>query len=280
MEWRKLKNLIIFILLMVNGFLLVLVAARRGESLRYERSALEGAVQVLEGSGIHVEPSGLSAADSFAPLSAERDLDRELQMAQALLGKGTVQAENRGGGLYLYQNGNGELTVRAGGELSADMAGNPSLLADGGPERHAASLLKQMGIDAQQLTVTEEEQWTRVRFRQLWNGVPVFSCEVEFSYDCDSLLYSVHGTLLTTDSAAAETGQAMALPTALLRFLEGVTATGDVCSSIQSMQAGYRGTAQPLSGGTRLAPVWLVSTDTAQYYLDGVTGSLTRLSES
>ncbi len=277
MEWRKLKNLIILILLMVNGFLLILVAARRGESLLYERSALEGAVQVLEGGGIHVELSGLSDADSLAPLNVERELDREFLMAQALLGAGAVQADNRGGGLYLYQNGSGELSVRAGGELSAEMAGNPNSLADGAPERHAAQLLKKMGIDAEQISVDEEDEWTRVRFRQLWNGVPLFSCEVEFVYYYQSQLHSVQGTLLATQAGTAEAGQAMTLPTALLRFLEGVTATGDVCSSIQSMRAGYRGTVQPLSGGVRLSPVWLVSTDTAQYYLDCVTGALTRV---
>lgn len=277
MEWRKLKNLIILILLMVNGFLLILVAARRGEALLYERSALEGAVQVLEGGGIHVELSGLSGADGLAPLSVERDLEREFLMAQALLGAEGVQQDNRGGGLYLYQNGSGELSVRAGGELSADLSGSSNSPADGGPERHAAQLLKKMGIDAEQISADEEGEWTRVRFRQLWNGAPLFSCEVEFVYDEHSLLHSVQGTLLSTQAGTAEAGQAMTLPTALLRFWEGVTATGDVCSSIQSMRAGYRGTAQALSGGVRLTPVWLVSTDTAQYYLDCVTGTLTRV---
>lgn len=276
MEWRKLKNLIILILLMVNGFLLILVAARRGEALLYERSALEGAVQVLEGGGIHVELSELADADGLTLLNVERDLEREFLMAQALLGAESVRQDNRGGGLYLYQNGNGELSVRASGELSAEMADGPNSLADGGPERHATQLLKKMGIDAEQVGADEEGEWTRVRFRQLWNGVPLFSCEVEVVYYYN-LLYSVQGTLLATQAGTAEAGQAMTLPTALLRFWEGVTATGDVCSSIQSMRTGYRGTVQALSGGVRLTPVWLVSTDTAQYYLDCVTGALTRV---
>ena len=68
------------------------------------------------------------------------------------------------------------------------------------------------------------------------------------------------------------------LPTAMLRFLDGVTATGDVCSVIRSMEAGYRTSSQPLSGGVRLSAAWLVSTDTADYYLDAATGALTRIS--
>lgn len=276
MEWQKLKNLIILILLMVNGFLLVLVAARREESLSYERSALDYAVQVLENSGIHVETGAIGDADHLPPLSVERDLEQEARLARALLGN-TAQAENRGGGLYLYQNGDGELGIRAGGELSAELADSPSWLVKD-PERHAAGLLKQMGIDAEQTGVTKEGEWTRVRFRQLWNGAPVFSCEVEFSYYQDSLLRSIQGTLLPAGQTQAEEGQVMALPTALLRFMDGVTDTGDVCSAIRSMQAGYRAAAQPLSGSVRLTAAWLVSSNTADYYLDAATGALTRLS--
>lgn len=279
MEWPKLKNIIILILLVVNGFLLVLVGARKEESARYERLALEQTVQVLKNSGVQVDPNALDSADGLAPMAVERDLNRELQLAQALLGKGTVQVENQGGGLYLYQNGNGELSVRAGGELSAKMADNPNLLADGGPERHAAGLLKKMGIDGAQVDVAEEGEWTRVRFRQIWNGVPLFSCEVEFVYDDNTLLNFVQGTLLTAQVGTAEAGKCLTLPTALMRFSEEITSAGDVCTAIRSMEAGYRGTVQSLSGGVRLVPVWLVSTDTADYYLDCVTGVLTRLTD-
>ena len=58
MEWGRLKNLIILILLIVNGFLLVLVATRREESARYERMALEQTVQALERRGVQVEEIG------------------------------------------------------------------------------------------------------------------------------------------------------------------------------------------------------------------------------
>lgn len=276
MEWQKLKNLIILILLVVNGFLLVLVWSRRQESARYERSALEQTVQVLQRSGIEVDLSAAAPADGLAPMSVERELDREEALARALLGKGAVQAENRGGGLYLYQGSDGELSVRAGGELSAKMTDNPNQLVSGDLERHASGLLKRMGVDVERIGVTKEDEWTRVRFRQVWNGAPVFSCEVEVVYYYE-LLYSVQGTLLTAQAGTAEAGQALTLPTALMRFSEEIAATGDVCTAIRSMEPGYRGTVQSLSGGVRLSPVWLVTTDTARYYLECVTGALTRI---
>ncbi|MFG6352545.1 MAG: hypothetical protein K1W21_13260, partial [Oscillospiraceae bacterium] len=99
MEWRKLKNIIILILLLVNGFLLVLAASRWGEARQYARDALDGAAQVLEGSGIQVDPDAAVPADGLAPLTVERDLAWEAQMARALLGK-DAQADNRGVGRY------------------------------------------------------------------------------------------------------------------------------------------------------------------------------------
>lgn len=276
MEWRKLKNLIILILLVVNGFLLVLVWSRWEESASYQWAALEQTVRVLKKNGIDVDLDAVGPADGLTPVSAERDLKRELQMAEGLLGE-SVRLYDEGGGLRRYLDDQGVLTVRVGGELSAELDGSAYGETDH-PERRAAALLEKMGVKAEQVGLTQEEGRTRVRFRQVWNGAPVFSCEVEFGYQ-DGSLDSIHGTLLTAEGGTAEAGQALTLPTALMRFSEEIAAAGDVCTAIHSMEPGYRGTVQSLSGGMRLTPVWLVTTDTAKYYLDCVTGSLTRVAD-
>ena len=274
MEWHRLKNVIILILLLLNGFLLVLVAGRRSESVRYERAALEQTVEVLAARGIEVDPDGLPGSGELPPLSLERNLEAEQDMVRALLHE-AVEADNRGGGLYLYRGALGEVSVRAGGELSAALADDPVWDA-AAPEDHAAALLRKMGVSAQLLGSSTQESRRSVRFRQLWNKVPVFSCEVEFVYE-NGRLRAVQGTLLTAGQGTDEAGEVLSLPTALMRFLDGVTATGDVCSAIRSMEAGYRVSSQPLSGGVRLTAVWLVSSNTADYYLDGATGALTRI---
>lgn len=276
MEWPRLKNIIIIILLIVNGFLLVLVGARLEESARYERRALEQTVQVLEQGGILVDAAAVTSADGLAPMAVNRDLDREARLAQALLDE-PVQGENRGGGLYLYQGALGAVSLRAGGELSAEFERDEHWRT-AHPESHAAALLKQLGIDAVQTGFAEQGDETAVRFRQSWNGTAVFSCEVELVYR-DGYLTALRGSLLTAGTGTAETGTPLTLPTALMRFSEELSATGDVCSAVRSMEAGYWAFAQSLSGGARLAPVWLVSTDTADYCLDCVTGALTRLTD-
>ena len=277
MEWRRLKNIIILVLVLLNGFLLVLVGIRRSEAEQYDRSALDYTVEVLAGRGIEVDPDGLSPAGDLLSLGLERDLEAEQKLVRALLDE-TVEEDNRGGGLYLFQGALGEVSCRAGGELSAVLADSPFWDA-GNPEDHAAALLHKMGVSARQLGAEIQDGLTAVRFRQLWNKIPVFSCEVEFVYE-NGRLRAIQGMLLTAGQGVEEeTGKILSLPTALLRFLDGVTGTGDVCSSIRSMEAGYRVASQPLSGGVRLTAVWLVSSDTAEYYLDGATGALTRLTD-
>ena len=276
MEWQKLKNIIILILLVVNGFLLVLAGSRREEAESYERTALEQTVQVLEKGGIQVDVNAVDSAEGLTAMAVDRDLDREAKMVRALLYE-EVEGGTRGGGLYLYRGALGEVSVRPGGELTAEFQEDKRWEADR-PEEHAAGLLKKMGVEGTQTGLSEEDGETRVRFRQSWNGTAVFSCELEFTYR-DGMLRTLRGSLIPASGGTAEAGQVLTLPTALMRFSEEVGAAGDVCSAIRSMEAGYQGTAQSLSGGVRLSPVWLVSTDTAEYYLDCITGSLTRLTD-
>ena len=276
MEWRRLKNIIILILLLLNGFLLVLVGTRWGEAVKYDRAALDQTLEVLAGRGIQVDPDVLAPAESLPPLVIERDLEAEQKLAQALLGS-EAQADNRGGGLYLYQRGLGELGLRAGGEFFAELAEDPHWGTEQ-PQTHAAALMQTMGVDAAWIGTDAQGGRTVVCFRQLWDGVPVFSCEIRLTYE-GGLLHSIKGMLLTAGQTGQEPGEILTLPTALMRFWDGVTAAGDVCSSIQSMEPGYLIAAQPLSGGVRLTAVWLVTSDTAGYYLDGATGALTRLTE-
>lgn len=273
MEWPKVKNIIILVLLMVNGFLLVLVGARRGEARQYGQMGLTQAAQVLESNGIVVDLHAAAPADGLPPLSVERDPERESLMIGALLDE-TVAGDDRGGGLHLYRGRRGEASLRLGGELSADLTDDPRWhTAD--PEDHATGLLRQMGIPAVHVQTLQEGGVTQVVFRQTWQGVPLFSCQVAFAYR-DGRLETVRGTLLASPVSAEEGRTVLDLPTALLRFLDYVRGSGDVCSSIQSMEPGYRAT-QSISGTTQLTAVWLVTSNTASYYLDASTGALARL---
>lgn len=275
MEWRKVKNIIILLLLLVNGFLLVLVWARRSEALQYEQTAMTQAIQALANQGIEVEWEALTSADGLFALSLERDAEREEQLVQALLGE-TAEGDNRGGGLYIYQGQRGEVSLRPGGELSATLYEDERWQTDE-PAAHAAELLRQMGVEGEQISCDERTQTTVVMFGQLWEGMRLFSNVLTFTYR-EGRLQSITGSLLVSGTVTREPGEVLSLPTALMRFLDNILDSGDVCSVVLSMKAGYRAS-QSFSGVTRLSPTWLISSNTADYYLDASTGTLTRITD-
>lgn len=274
MAWGKVKNIMILLLLLVNAFLLVLVGMRQGESHRYQDAALTQAIGVLEQNGIQVEAQSLGSAQGLYPQLMERDLVRERALAAALLGE-EVEPENQGGGLYRYLGSRGQVSIRAGGELSAKLNPDASWHTQD-PQAQAAALLEDMGVEARQIDAQLDRGTGMVRFFQLWQGQPLFSCQVVFTYE-QGRLTGLEGTLLAANSGqGTEQGQTITLPTALLRFLDAVVRGGEVCSQITAMQPGYL-TAQSFSSSVSLTPAWRIGSDTADYYLDAVTGEVTRV---
>lgn len=276
MEWGKLKNIIILILLLINGFLLVLVGARSSEVRRYEQSAVERSVQVLEENGIQVEPDALPAGGGAEPVSAQRDVAAEGRLVSALMGE-ELTGVHRGGGLYTYTGARGQMSVRAGGELSLIPSEDPFWSTDD-PADHAAALMAALPAETELVRTEVSGTSGTVVYCQRWGGVPLFSCQVTLTYRAGRLT-GLSGSLLAADKTTAESARLLTLPTVLMRFLDEILTSGDVCSSIRAVEPGYRMT-QSFSGAVRLTSVWRVSTNTADYYLDGVTGELTRAAES
>lgn len=275
MEWSKVKNIIILILLLVNGFLLILVGGQQRRVRLYERSALTRAAAVLEQNGITVSQDALerAAAGSLPVLSSSRDLDAEAALAEALLG-GDAVCTDQSAGLYVYSSGKGAAIFRSDGDVQISLSDCP--VTDGDCAGHAARLLESLGLEGELLgQQTSDAGATAVTFRQLLNGVPLYSCQLEFEYSAERLL-SVSGTLLVvTALPSGDGGASLDPPTALIRFLDSILTLGDVCSAITDLRPGYRFT-QSSGGAIRLTPMWLVSTNIADYYLDGLTGELSR----
>ncbi len=272
MEWPKLKNIIILILLLVNGFLLVLVVGREFQVGRYERSALTQAGQVLAQNGITVEEDLLyeAARGSLVPLTVQRDLQAEMELAQALLGSQAVRTD-QGSGLYGYDSDQGSALFRSNGDISITLTDCP--LDGQAPADHAADLLGQMGLDGEALGIQTDGDQTIVTFCQLLNDVPVYTCRLSFTYDGDDLL-SISGTAMTGSVTPVSGASSLDLPTALISFLRGVLDRGDVCSAIHDLQLGYR-SSQAFGSDIQLAPTWSITTNISSYYLDAATGELT-----
>lgn len=276
MEWHRVKNIIIVILLLINGFLLALVGAQRSEARRYEQSALDGAIAVLAKNGITLSEDAILGRTGQNYGTIERSIPLEGAAASALLGEG-VESANRGGGLYIYTNDGGQISFRSGGEVSTVLKEHSRWYTDD-PEAHAAELAVRLGVELRPVSVEISEGSGTIVYQQEMDGVPLFSCRVTFTYE-DRHLTALNGTLFASEEPAVESGEALSLSTVLMQVLDEVLTSGSVSSEIRSVEPGWL-PEQSFNDTVHLTPVWYISTNTADYYVDGVTGEVSRAAES
>lgn len=276
MEWHKVKNIIIVILLLINGFLLALVGAQRSEALRYEQAALDGAISVLEKNGISLSEDAIAGRIGKNPGTLERSITLEAEAASALLGE-SAESANRGGGLYIYTTGAGQISFRSGGELSSALNDDPRWYTDD-PETHAAALAGNLSVELHRVECRISDGSGQIVYRQEMDGIPLFSCRVVFTYE-DWRLTGLSGTVFAAEEPAVESGEVLSLPTVLMHVLDEVLTSGSVSSAILSVEPGWL-PEQSFNDTVRLTPVWYISTNTADYYVNGVTGEVSRAAES
>ncbi|MBQ7714157.1 MAG: hypothetical protein IJT71_04620, partial [Oscillospiraceae bacterium] len=113
---------------------------------------------------------------------------------------------------------------------------------------------------------------TALAVRALPSGT-VFNARLELTFRRGSLT-AVAGSFVP----AVETGEGETNVdgvTALVRFLDYSNSGGEVCTAVTDVRGGYllQSTA---SASQRLLPVWRVTTDVNQYYVNMMTGEVTR----
>lgn len=270
MPWSKLKNIILIILAITNLCLLVLVAGQAFQNTRVRIQVREEAISFLRSRGVEVDNSLVPQTMALKPQRLDRDLAREEEAAAALLG-GPVTAESRGGEVYRYFNGKGSLQFHSDGTLSAQLEPGAFPLGEDRDEGCLA-LMERMGLQGVILDGGEE-----LVFRQALEGWPLFTQQVTLVCQEGCLTGITSGRQLVGTPQEDPSRQTIAVSTALISFVNGVNALGDVCNRIDSIEEGYI-TASTLAGPTVLTPVWRVTTDTGAYQLDTVTGSVGRVS--
>lgn len=275
MERRQVKNVIIAVLLLVNGFLLALVATQYSQAFRYERSAMEQTVKVLAANGIQMDQGAVKSSRAAVSAGGSRSVVQESRLACAILGE-TVEGIDRGGGLFTYHGESGQVSFRSGGELLCDLADHPRWY-NASPLAHSDGLMKDLRVDYVLLEDTLDGASGSVVYRQLVEKSPVFSCQVTFTYDNGRLL-RVSGRLLTAEELTGTDGETISVPTALMRFLDEVRSSGDVCSAVTAVEPGFR-MDQGFGGELQLKSVWHIATNTADYYVDAATGAIARSAE-
>lgn len=272
MEWSKLKNIIILILFLVNLFLLAMAGVQQRDSAQYQEQALADAVTVLERNGILLADENIPEQMEIKSMTVQRDRDTELMLAESLLGECT--ASDLGGGRFSYVSAVGSAEFRSNGNFSIVFSeAIPIAEGAGGEAEHALEIADKIGLSgviASQKAL--DDGGINVVLYQTWNEVPVYSCKITLQYK-DGCLGSISGQRLMGEPLPDNSGETLiSLPTALIRLLNGINDMGDICSEIIEMTPGYQMT-NPTEG-TRMNPVWYITTDTGVYQLNAVTGKL------
>lgn len=270
MSWSKLKTIIIYILLLLNLFLLGLVGMNRIRARRYQTAALTEAAAVLERNNILVQWEELPREMKLSPVTVARDLAKEEQLVRAFLGEDAA-AEASGGGLYLYQGAAGSASFRGNGEFTVTF--NEPVDLGTAPRE----MLGHLDLDVGR--VWEEEDTSSAE--QSLNGVPVYAAGssvqgpagMTFAHDSEGRLRTVYGRLFLGKTAAVpEEEKPVSVSTALMAFLNFVVDNGDVCGRITDMAPVYRAGGDPV----KLTPAWLIRTGTGGYFVDAVSAEVSR----
>lgn len=277
MEWSKIKNIVIIILLLLNAFLLFIVVGREVQDTYSRENARRSAISILRDNGVALEDETVPHNMDHGPMLITRDLELEREQAARLLGA-DVAVEARGGDVYRYYNEKGSIQFHSGGEFQAQFAPGAFPLEGQEMAAHAAGVLAQLGFSGRlQENAAYQEEYS-LTFRQELDGAPVLTCQATLNYSGGSLLSITDGRRLTGVPAADGDRSAISVATALMRLFHGLRELGDIYNRIDSIVPGYT-LSVSLSGPARLTPVWYVRTDTGAYQLDAVTGNLTRASE-
>ena len=268
MEWSKIKNIILLILLGLNLFLLIMVASQELQARQFRQEAREEAVALLERNGIAVDASVLPEDTSLPTQVLEEDLSVAETLAHALLGEDAVQQST--GVRAVYSSSLGEMETFSTGRFAVDFTAQALPLHDRTAEEHAADLLQRAGIQAEYLDSSHAEGATRITYRQRWTDTPVFNAQITLAYQ-DGALRHMEGVLLPANGGVSQQEETITVATLLVRFLSQRNESGRMFSQIQALVPGYH------LSGTRpftLTPAWYVVTDTGTYVLSALDGSL------
>ena len=116
MRWSRIKNIIILLLVIVNGFLLALVGVRAWRTEQGARETRERMVEILSNNGIAFLPEEVPGALELAAWQVNAEPPGQTQAA-ALVGEVTETETTAAGTTYV--GARGTVTFSAGGGVEA-----------------------------------------------------------------------------------------------------------------------------------------------------------------
>lgn len=271
MKTSRLKNIVIAILLLVNIFLFVLLLGRQNQQQAAYARSVEQLSVLLSDNGIDFDISLLPQETSFPGAELSRSNDAESSFAERLLGK--TDARSVGGGIYIYENGSDSCQFRSNGTVEATLncyVSNPLAFCEGIFRDYGYALDDPSYVQAR--AVNESGSGTIRALRKV-EGHVIFDAPLSLTFENNTLV-SVSGSFLPEVSVLKPVSGIDAV-SALVRFLDYRNANGLVCTEITCLETGFL-LQNSASVSARLVPVWHIRSGASNYYVNYITGSVTR----
>ena len=264
MESRRLKNIIILILALLNVCLLASLALRVSAEHASRRQAREQLVSLFAAAGVSLDEKLISDETPPPSLTLIRDEAEERSLAAYLLG-GTPVCTDQGGGIFGYTEESGAAQFRSNGSFDA-VCDRP--LED--PENFFHEFCKTYGYE--ELSSSLENGSGTVTVIQFYQDYPVIDCTVTFTVESGVLKRAIGTHLPDSGATPVEEEAPLSALSALAAFLNTIR-EGAVGTAVTDLYLCYELQSTTTALMT-LAPAWCITTDTASYYVNCATGSV------
>ena len=265
METRRLKNIAILILLLLNIFLILLLGYQHLQSQRSHALAVEQLHQLFAADQIPLSPQADLAGQPLQPMSLTRNTEAEQTIAAYLLGSEPTLTDQNGS-IHSYTGSSGSIHFRSGGSFDSSELSLPVANVIG----FAQDFFRTFGY------VQTDEQLSgssgTVTALRYVDGVPVADCSVSLRFT-DGALTAVSGTYISLeDAVAAEGSEQLSCITALIRFLDHRRDSGMISRQVNDIFCIYK--LDSTSSVLHLLPIWQIETDTYTYLVDCGDGEI------
>lgn len=266
MQWSRVKSILIFILLLVDGFLIVNIAGKYVSNYYRMRENAHNIMGILERRGISAS-FDFPEAHTLPVLQIDRSRADEDKFAAGLLGETLVRTEQPDGGTVYYESTYGTLNWRDGGVVEGTLIpeayDRPKDRTEA--EAYAQSILQKAGITVPLDWKSTDTLHVTASF--LTAGVPVFNRELTLVFkekEIGVMGWWTFGMPYITKSGNYINFLAT---DALFHFV-----SKNEVSQIDGMQLGFL-LSESGGGRVQMTPGWRVETNKGSFFVDSLKKS-------
>lgn len=262
MQWDKVKNVLIVILLAVNLFLLGSLGFRYYQRISRAAELDDHVRTLLAQSGVTLgEGFQLPSDKVLPPLTLDRSRTDEERVASAMLGA-DMQRTEREDGTVLFESELGQVAWNGDGTVSGQARDTRGAPENGKQaEQRLRAFIRDWGLLDQGDSIAVTDGVATLTGPVA--GLPVHNRLLQLAYDGETVSLSGFWSFGTPYTTARETVVNCAAADALLAFAASAPDVGQ----IEEMTVGYR-LQQDSGRRLQLTPTWKIRTSGHEYLVD------------